>query len=843
MKIQSKLFEYSSYIFEPEKKKIRFNYKIEFKNKEPITFTETIILPKAPSLRKIPKELLENLLQSVHIMLGISYYKLYCPPEIKLNRPLSEDQAKFWNIVYQKGLGDFFYHNKIDPKNSPKFPFDKNFKPRPYELRRKDRSLIGIGGGKDSIVATELLKEQKNDITTLLIETQQNLQILNDVINKMGIKSLKIQRFLDEKIFEKYEGAYNGHIPISAVFAVLGFLAAVLYDYSYVIVANEHSSNFGNIKFKGRTINHQWSKSFEFENLFQSYTKNFISPNVTYFSTLRPFYEIRIAELFTKYKKYFPYFSSCNRSFKVYKKRENSLWCGECPKCISSFILLSAFLPKKELIQIFKKNLYEDKNLLPTFKDILGLGKLKPFDCVGVFEETKAAFYLARKKFKNDPIIKTLLPKIKIKDPDELVQKVFRTNPSLTIPTSFRFLGMKNVLILGYGKEGRATHKYLRKKFPNLHVEIADEKLDLKYLEKQKKFDMVIKTPGISKRLVSIQYTTATDIFFSQIKNRNKIIGVTGSKGKSTTTSLIYGILKEAGKKVQILGNIGKPMLESLAKPISKDEIFVLELSSYQLDDISFSPDIAVAVSLFPEHINYHSDVEKYYDAKKNIINFQREEDIFIYNPKYKRLVAWAKKSKSKAIPFNQKIPLNDSEIPLLGEHNKENIKAAVTVARLLNISEKIIKKAIKKFAPLPHRLEFVGEFKGIKFYDDAISTTPESTIMAIKSLPQTATILLGGEDRGYSFSKLEKVIREYRIKNIVLFPNSGKRILTSRNGLNVLETSSMKEAVNFAYKNTPKGSICLLSTASPSYSLWKNFEYKGRQFQSFVKSYRSSSY
>ncbi|MBU2505043.1 MAG: UDP-N-acetylmuramoyl-L-alanine--D-glutamate ligase, partial [Candidatus Omnitrophica bacterium] len=737
MKIQPKCFEYSSYIFEPEKKKIRFNYKTEFRNKKPITFTENIILPKVPSLRKIPKELLENLLHSLHIMLGISYYKLYCPPKIKLNRYLDKDQAKFWNIVYQKGLDDFFYHNKIDPKDSPRFPFDRHIKPRSYELKRRDRSLIGIGGGKDSIVAAELLKEQRNNITALLIETQQNLQILDDVIEKMGIKSLKIQRFLDEKIFKQYEGAYNGHIPISAVFAFLGVLAAVLYDYSYVIVANEHSSNFGNIKFKGRTINHQWSKSAEFEFFFQSYTKNFISPDVIYFSALRPFYEIRITELFAKYKKYFPYFSSCNRSFKVYKKRENSLWCGECPKCISSFILLSAFLPKKELVQIFKKNLYKDKNLFPTFRDILGLGKLKPFDCVGAFEETKAAFYLARDKFKNDPIIEILLPRIKIKNPDKLVQKVFRGNLALTIPTRFRFLGMKNVLILGYGKEGQATRKYLRRKFPRLDVEIADEKLNSKYSEKQKNFDMAVKTPGISKRFVSIPYTTATDIFFSEIKNKNKIIGITGSKGKSTTTSLIYGILKEAGKKVQMLGNIGEPMLKSLMKPISKDEIFVLELSSYQLDDTHFSPDIAVVVSLFPEHLDYHSDIEKYYNAKKNIINFQEKDDFFIYNPKYKRLATWAKKSRSKAIPFNQKIPLNDSEIPLLGEHNKENIKAAVTVAKLLNISEKIIKKAIKKFVPLPHRLEFVAEFRGIKFYDDAISTTPESTIMAIKSLPQ----------------------------------------------------------------------------------------------------------
>ena len=139
-------------------------------------------------------------------------------------------------------------------------------------------------------------------------------------------------------------------------------------------------------------------------------------------------------------------------------------------------------------------------------------------------------------------------------------------------------------------------------------------------------------------------------------------------------------------------------------------------------------------------------------------------------------------------------------------------------------------------FKPLPHRLEFVGEFKGISFYDDAISTTPESTIMAIKALKNIGTIFLGGEDRGYDFHELEKILKRYKIKNIAFFPESGGRILKSRKGFSVLETRSMEEAVRFAFKNTPKGQICLLSTASPSYSVWKNFEEKGNLFQRLIK-------
>jgi len=164
------------------------------------------------------------------------------------------------------------------------------------------------------------------------------------------------------------------------------------------------------------------------------------------------------------------------------------------------------------------------------------------------------------------------------------------------------------------------------------------------------------------------------------------------------------------------------------------------------------------------------------------------------------------------------------------------NFAKILPKASLLNIKNNVIKKAIENFKGLPHRLELVGQFKGIKFYDDAISTAPESTIMAIKSLSSVDTILLGGEDRGYNFSQLEKIIKKYKIKNVVLFPESGRKMIKSKNEFNVLETKSMKEAVKFAYKNTARGKICLLSCASPSYSLWKNFEAKGDEFKYYVR-------
>lgn len=823
---KAKIFRFCGHSFDTKKGVASFHYQIDFSNREPLEFTETITLPGAP--KNIDLFTLDKFLEPLDLILGISYYKLYCPKKVETFCSLTKEQADFWDTVYKKGLGEFAFRNKLDPKDFANFKASKKesaplkinklevqIPNGPISVSVKNRALLGIGGGKDSIVAAELLKGNL-DTSSFLIETQKEDPISNQVSEKIGNPIVKIKRNLDPKIFEKYEGAYNGHIPISAIFSFLGLLSAAVYGYKYIIVGNEHSSNFGNIKYKGETINHQWSKSMEYESLLQEYTRKFITTDITYFSLLRQFYEIRIAQMFSEYKKYFYTFSSCNRNFKVHKERPKTLWCGECPKCAFVFLMLSPFMDKKELINIFQKNLLADKKLVPLYNDLLGFGKLKPFDCVGTFEESQAALSLSSKKFANEVVTKTLLKKIK--NSEKLIKHVLQTAQSPTLPTPFRFLGIKNICILGYGKEGKITEQYIKKTYPHLKIGILDQSIDKDYLKKQSNYDLAIKTPGIPKNEVTIPYVTATNIFFSQ--NKNFTIGITGSKGKSTTSSLIYQMLKAAKKDVSLIGNIGNPMLETLLAKVNPKKIFVIELSSYMLEDIEYSPNIGLLLNLFPEHMDYHGGVKNYYKAKKNIFKFMKPDDIAVKQP------------------FTEKIPLKKSEIPLLGSHNLKNIQAAIQVVRLLKTHDSDIKKAIKNFSSLPHRLEPVGTYNGITFYDDAISTTPESTIMAIKSLPKIGTIFLGGEDRGYDFKQLEKELRKHKIPNVVLFPTSGKRILASRKGFNILETKDMKEAVEFAFKNTPKGQVCVLSTASPSYSVWKNFEEKGDLFQKFVRAH-----
>jgi UDP-N-acetylmuramoylalanine--D-glutamate ligase len=823
-------FEFTSYKFLPSQKRIIFRYQFNFNGGNPLKLTEEIILPRVP--QAVPAELLKNLLSSAHLALGVSYYKLYCPKKVIYPYQLTAEQAQFFTTVYKKGLGELYYRNKLNPANSPVFELSKTAKTRSTGFLRKSRALVGIGGGKDSIVVAELMKRAEQKFSALVMETGKPSPIIGDVIKIIGVDKLILNRQLDEKLFESYPDTYNGHIPFNAVLAFVGLIGAVLYDYNEVIVGNEFSSSFGNIVYKGMEVNHQWSKSLEFEMLFQKYCRSFITPDVKYYSLLRPYYEIKIAELFTQYKKYHHLFSSCNRNFKVNRERQKNLWCGECPKCAFVFALLSAFLPKPELVKIFGKNLYADKNLLATYKDLIGAGKMKPFECVGSFEETLSAMYLAKDKFKDDYIIKTLNKKIV--QGNKYVENLLKFQSVGNMPVEKRLLALDKILLLGYGKEGQMTDRYLKTRFPWLKIFIADQTISKNYLKEQAKFDFAIKTPGLPKNKVTIPYTTATNLFFSQIKN--PIIGVTGSKGKSTTASLIYEMLKAGGYDVELLGNIGSPMLVKLLKPVPTSKIFVVELSSYQLEDIEHSPDVAVVTNLFPEHMNYHGGEKQYYEAKKNIINSQSLDDYFIYNDADKKLQSWAKSAKANSCGLIKNLPLDDADIPLLGKHNKDNVRMAVTVALLFGVNWSDIKYTIKKFKGLPHRLEFVGVHRGIKFYDDAISTTPESTMMAIKALPKIGTIFLGGEDRGYDFGKLEKLIRAKKIKNIVLFPDSGKKIIKSRTGLNVLETKDMKQAVEFAYQHTKQGEICLLSTASPSYSVWKNFEEKGDLFKQWIK-------
>lgn len=389
MNSYNKTFIFEGYNLNLKGGKASFNYSIRDQNQK-VSFIEKISFP--PVANEVPQALTKSLLDNLMIILGISYWKLYCPKEIVIESNfLTKEQANFWNTVYTKGLGEFFYKNNIDFKGLVQFPFIENT-PKPVSFLRKDRSLLGLGGGKDSIVAVELLKAQNKDFDLFTVGTSQ---IQKEVARVIGKKPIVITRELDSKLFElnKEKQAYNGHIPISTIYAFLGIMAGIFYDYQNFIVGNEKSANYGNVEYLGEIINHQWSKSEEFEKLFSEYIKKFITADILYSSSLRNMNELEVTKEFVKYPKYFKVFSSCNRNFKILRSAQddNALWCGKCAKCLFVFTLLAAFLPKRQVLDIFGENLFEDKSLLDLFKELLGLKDVKPFECVGTPEEVKEA--------------------------------------------------------------------------------------------------------------------------------------------------------------------------------------------------------------------------------------------------------------------------------------------------------------------------------------------------------------------------------------------------------------------------------------------------------------------
>lgn len=398
------IFEFVSYEIQPDKKTINFNYRTG-----DLSLTEKITLPVHIPI-SINPVLLKSILNDLHLILGITYFKMYCPKKIITPYNLSKAQADFWNTIYTKGLGEFFYKNKIDFVNLINFPFSDEAKTSSVDEARNNRTLVGIGGGKDSIVSVEILKEQKKEITGFILDTQTtppNIQI--EVSKTMEIDYLTVKRQLDPQVFD-LRSTYNGHIPITAIYSFIALLLATLYDYSSIIIPNGKSANFGNVDYLGSKINHQWSKSEEFEKLFQEYVKQNITSNIDFSSNLRPYSEMEIAKMFTLHKKYFSIFSSCNRNYKIKGSVDQKRWCGECAKCAFVFIILAANLTKKEVVEIFNKNLLGDPKLIPLYQDLIGKGKMKPFDCVGTFEESTQAFEMIKNKgeFADDIVMKTI---------------------------------------------------------------------------------------------------------------------------------------------------------------------------------------------------------------------------------------------------------------------------------------------------------------------------------------------------------------------------------------------------------------------------------------------------
>lgn len=450
----------------------------------------------------------------------------------------------------------------------------------------------------------------------------------------------------------------------------------------------------------------------------------------------------------------------------------------------------------------------------------------------------------------------------------------------------------KKVLILGFGKEGISTYKLIRSFFSEMQLFIADRDENLllnhgflfdddkvstiigpDYLNSIDEFEIIIKSPGISLKKIkdkieSLNITSQTDIFFRLFSQQ--IIGITGTKGKSTTASLLYHTLSKIhSSNVVLVGNIGLPPFDVIHN-ITSETLIVFEVSSHQLEFITVSPHISILLNLFQEHLDHYNSFEEYQLSKLNLLKYQTANDYFITNADDKLIMkwinSWSQQRKFQFFSFDEhnfdgcylsgnSIIINQKEncktypipsLKLIGHHNLANIMAVLNVVMILGHQPELILKNISSFKGLPHRLEYVGEYYGIHFYNDSIATIPEATIQAVKSLNNVGTLIIGGYDRGIEYSSLVDFLKNENIPVLILSGAVGKRIhaelkLLNKILSNIFLVENFDQVISLAFKHTPKGHICLLSPAASSYDMFRNFEHRGDMYKKMIREYVSN--
>ena len=409
---------------------------------------------------------------------------------------------------------------------------------------------------------------------------------------------------------------------------------------------------------------------------------------------------------------------------------------------------------------------------------------------------------------------------------------------SMTIKETVRD---KRILIWGYGREGKASENYIKNYCEPCSVDIFEGKIeDIDESE----YDIIIKSPGIKmldyEPFHKKKFTSQTELFLNQY--RDQVIGITGTKGKSTTSSMMAHVLKECtGRPVILLGNIGLPCMD-YCEEITEDTIIVFELSCHQMKHTKVSPHVAVFLNLYEDHLDYYHSMDAYFLAKSHIATYQEEGDYFYKGENVPEI-------DTKAV--TKTVMASDvKEVPLkvFGEHNQLNATFVRTVAgEVYGCDDGDITKSLGSFTGLPHRLQPIGNYSGIDWYDDSISTIPEAAVSALKSIPGVKTILIGGMDRGIDYDYLEDFMAEHDEYNYICMYESGKRVhdeylyghpqhRNSGVSKSIVYVPDLPMAVELAKKLTPKGSGCVLSPAAASYGYFKNFEDRGDKFAELVR-------
>ena len=428
-----------------------------------------------------------------------------------------------------------------------------------------------------------------------------------------------------------------------------------------------------------------------------------------------------------------------------------------------------------------------------------------------------------------------------------------------------------NIAIAGFDREGKSSYQYFLSRGNSLTILDQNEKTEVpegalavlgaNYLDNLDRFDLILRTAGLPPRVIfaanpnlnSAKITTQVNEFFKACPTKN-IIGVTGTKGKGTTSTLIYRMLTETGQDTHLAGNIGLPALEILPK-LTADSWVVLELSSFQLIDFTGAPQVAVCLMVVPEHLNWHTDMAEYIEAKTQLFKHQTVGQVAIYFPKNELSVAVSSVGYATKLPYLEApgafvegdavvidgtFICNTSELKLLGTHNWQNVCAAVTAAWQATQNKVAIRNVLTSFTGLKHRLELVRTHNDVSYYDDSFGTTPETAIVAVAALPQPKILILGGSDKGASYGVLATAVKLGEVRNVILIGEQAPRIRAALQKAGytdfVLGGQTMSNIVFSAQSLAQPGDAVILSTACASFDMFENYEDRGDQFKSAVQ-------
>lgn len=926
-----------SHAFEQDGLHIRFHFSLcNPEGKEEYAFRPELSIPHRDfyRYRDIPAGLLENLVFHCGMVELVSYWKCACSPQVRIDcGALDSAQKEWFRKLYFLGLGEFFYLNGISTsrqdfmriecaENAERFQKEDGFCPK------EEKIMVPVGGGKDSVVSLEILRRLPGaTIRPMIINPRGATRNCCLQAGFSDQDCIVVERNIDKTLLNlNTQGFLNGHTPFSAMLAFTSLVTAALSQSRHIALSNESSANESTVP--GQQINHQYSKSLEFENDFRQYVGTHISPGFNYFSFLRPLSEIGIARLFSSLPQYHSVFRSCNAGSKT------DSWCGKCPKCLFAFIILAPFMGMEKTSRLFGKNLLDDASLIPFLDELTGAAPVKPFECVGTLSEVNWALrQLEQQAEKHSllhhyfslPVSKIPVPESVLEDfsphhnlSEELeralrkaVEDVRKTQDkahriiepiSQEAQAKFRpFLEDKRrIAIVGLGREGLSSYTFIRRLFPEKPLLLVDANPDIarnpifagdkhlvfatgqdymrQLLAELPGIDLILKTPGISFKdypslLESDKLSSQTDLFLRAYSRQ--IIGITGTKGKSTTTLLTHHLLSPY-KPCILAGNMGIPLFD-IVDEIGPNTCLVCEFSAHQLEQARKAPHIGVLLNLYEEHLDHYRSFEHYQRAKANIAGNPAEDTVIFYDDdplvrqRINERVAFfkAEKESRRMLTYSLQHPVAkglylkenkivDSESgkpvfdltqphPLIGKHNLLNLMAALMAAHATGVDYASLTSRIASFTPLPHRLQYVGCIGERHYFNDSISTIPQAAIEAVKSVEDLPFVqgvdclILGGLDRGIDYSPIVDFLSVHPLQALVFVGAAGKRIHDMLQDKNLLPacfllSDNYEELVEWAKRHTRPGYACILSPAAASYDRFRNFAERGTLFMELCR-------